>query len=199
MVAVAEEPHVSAAERQLVSLALQLQAVQAAVRAELSELRAELGRVATGLTSAEEMIESAREVHEADAGEEDLPAMVKVLLRSLPDTTLPEPLTDSETRVLRYLATTHLAGPEIARELFISVNTVRTHMRHIYEKLGAHRRSEAVERARALGLLAPPPHRPAAGPDQVANLRPTLQRGRASGPLPRCRNSIPSERARGLL
>jgi LuxR family transcriptional regulator, maltose regulon positive regulatory protein len=35
------------------------------------------------------------------------------------------------------------------------VNTVRTHMRHIYEKLGAHSRTEAVERARTVGLVAP--------------------------------------------
>jgi LuxR family transcriptional regulator, maltose regulon positive regulatory protein len=64
------------------------------------------------------------------------------------------PLTDSETRVLRYLPT-NLSAPEIAGQLSVSVNTVRTHMRHVYEKLGAHRRAAAVERARALGLLAP--------------------------------------------
>jgi len=62
-------------------------------------------------------------------------------------------LTDSETRVLRYLPT-HLTGPEIADELFLSVNTVGTHMRHLYAKLGVHNRHEAVERGRALGLLA---------------------------------------------
>jgi ATP/maltotriose-dependent transcriptional regulator MalT len=67
---------------------------------------------------------------------------------------LTERLTDSETRVLRYLPT-NLAAPEIARELSVSVNTVRTHMRHLYEKLGAHSRTEAVERARVLRLLAP--------------------------------------------
>jgi LuxR family maltose regulon positive regulatory protein len=50
--------------------------------------------------------------------------------------------------------------PEIARELYVSVNTVRTHMRHLYDKLGAHRRLEAIDRARALGLLTPVP-RPA--------------------------------------
>jgi LuxR family maltose regulon positive regulatory protein len=67
---------------------------------------------------------------------------------------LVEPLTDSETRILRYLPT-NLSAPEIAGQLSVSVNTVRTHMRHVYEKLGAHRRAGAVDRARALGLLAP--------------------------------------------
>jgi len=66
-----------------------------------------------------------------------------------------EQLTDSETRVLRYLPT-HLTAPEIANELFLSVNTVGTHTRHLYAKLGVHSRHEAVDRARALGLLAPP-------------------------------------------
>jgi LuxR family maltose regulon positive regulatory protein len=66
---------------------------------------------------------------------------------------LPEPLSDSETRVLRCLPT-NLTAPEIAGQLYLSVHTVRTHMRHIYDKLAAHRRQEAVERARALGLLA---------------------------------------------
>jgi LuxR family transcriptional regulator, maltose regulon positive regulatory protein len=41
----------------------------------------------------------------------------------------------------------------------VSVNTVRTHMRHLYDKLGAHRRLEAIDRARALGLLGPFPQR----------------------------------------
>jgi LuxR family maltose regulon positive regulatory protein len=69
-----------------------------------------------------------------------------------------EPLSDSEIRVLRYLPT-HLSAPQIASELYVSHNTVRTHMRHLYAKLGTHRRFEAVERARALGLLAPSPLR----------------------------------------
>jgi LuxR family transcriptional regulator, maltose regulon positive regulatory protein len=67
---------------------------------------------------------------------------------------LTEQLTDSETRVLRYLPT-HLTAHEIADELFISVNTVSTHTHHLYAKLGVHTRHEAVDRARALGLLAP--------------------------------------------
>jgi LuxR family maltose regulon positive regulatory protein len=72
---------------------------------------------------------------------------------------LREPLSHAEARVLRYLPT-KLSVPEIADELYLSVNTVKTHMRHLYDKLGAHRRHEAVEQARALGLLAPSPRRP---------------------------------------
>jgi len=67
---------------------------------------------------------------------------------------LAEPLSQGETRVLRYLPT-NLSAPEIARELSLSVNTVRTHIRHVCGKLGAHGRTEAVTQARARGLLAP--------------------------------------------
>jgi LuxR family transcriptional regulator, maltose regulon positive regulatory protein len=74
------------------------------------------------------------------------------------------PLSDSEIRVLRYLPT-NLSMPEIANELSISHNTVRTHMRHIYTKLGTHRRADTVARARDLGLLAPSPSK---GPVQFS-------------------------------
>jgi LuxR family transcriptional regulator, maltose regulon positive regulatory protein len=67
---------------------------------------------------------------------------------------LAEPLSGSELRVLRYLPT-NLTAPEIARELCVSRNTVKTHMRNVYAKLGTHRRAEAVARGRDLGLLAP--------------------------------------------
>ena len=63
-------------------------------------------------------------------------------------------LSDAELRVVRYLPT-NLTAPAIASELFLSPNTVGTHLRHIYSKLGVHSRSEAVARARELGLLAP--------------------------------------------
>jgi LuxR family transcriptional regulator, maltose regulon positive regulatory protein len=66
-------------------------------------------------------------------------------------------LTHGETRVLRYLPT-NLSAQEIADELYLSVNTVKTHQRHVYQKLGARSRTQAVERARALGLLAPSSH-----------------------------------------
>jgi LuxR family maltose regulon positive regulatory protein len=62
-------------------------------------------------------------------------------------------LSSSELRVLGYLPT-NLSRPDIARELRVSVNTVNTHMRNIYSKLGAGNRTQAVERARGLRLLA---------------------------------------------
>ena len=62
---------------------------------------------------------------------------------------LSDRLTGAETRVLRYLPT-HLSAPEITAELSCSVNTVKTHQRHVYAKLGANSRTEAVMRARAL-------------------------------------------------
>jgi LuxR family maltose regulon positive regulatory protein len=65
-----------------------------------------------------------------------------------------DPLSEAELRVARYLPS-NLKAPEIASQLLVSTNTVRTHLRHIYAKLGAHTRGEAVELARQYGLLAP--------------------------------------------
>ena len=68
---------------------------------------------------------------------------------------LVDPLSKTEIRVLRYLPT-NLPTPEIARELSLSMHTVRTHIRHLFAELGAHGRTKAVARRRALGLLAHP-------------------------------------------
>jgi LuxR family maltose regulon positive regulatory protein len=65
----------------------------------------------------------------------------------------PEELSPSELRVLRYLPT-NMTRPEIARELYVSINTVNTHIRNIYSKLGARDRSSAVGLARELRLLS---------------------------------------------
>ncbi len=65
----------------------------------------------------------------------------------------PEELSPSELRVLRYLPT-NLTRPDIARELYVSVNTVNTHIRSVYSKLGARDRASAVRRARELRLLS---------------------------------------------
>jgi LuxR family maltose regulon positive regulatory protein len=61
-------------------------------------------------------------------------------------------LTDRELSVLRFLPS-HLTYAEIARECLMSVNTVKTHLKNLYAKLGVSTRAEAVERARRLGLL----------------------------------------------
>jgi LuxR family maltose regulon positive regulatory protein len=66
---------------------------------------------------------------------------------------LVEALSPSELRVLRYLPT-NLTRPEIAGELYVSINTVNTHIRSIYSKLGARDRSSAVQHARDLRLLS---------------------------------------------
>jgi len=62
-----------------------------------------------------------------------------------------EPLSERELEVLRLLGT-DLGGPEIARELVVSLNTVRTHTKNIYAKLGVNNRRAAVRRARELDL-----------------------------------------------
>jgi LuxR family maltose regulon positive regulatory protein len=65
-----------------------------------------------------------------------------------------EPLSEREVEVLRLLATNR-TGPEIARHLFMSVNTFRTHTRHIFTKLDVNTRRGAVSRAGELDLLSP--------------------------------------------
>jgi LuxR family maltose regulon positive regulatory protein len=66
---------------------------------------------------------------------------------------LAEPLTDRELVILRSLPTLRSNG-EIADDLYVSVNTVKAHLKGLYRKLGVSGRRQAVERARELGLLA---------------------------------------------
>jgi LuxR family maltose regulon positive regulatory protein len=66
--------------------------------------------------------------------------------------TLIEPLSERELEVLRLLAT-DLNGPELARELMVSLSTIRTHTRNIYSKLGVNNRRAAIRRAEELALL----------------------------------------------
>jgi LuxR family maltose regulon positive regulatory protein len=88
---------------------------------------------------------------------EGLVATFDALARELgqptpPAATTGEPLSDAELRVLRLLPT-DLTYREIARKLYLSLNTVRTHAGRIRRKLGASTRDEAVSRARERGLL----------------------------------------------
>ena len=66
---------------------------------------------------------------------------------------LVDPLSDRELDVLRLLGS-DLDGPAIARQLVVSLNTVRSHTKHIYTKLGVNNRRAAISRAHQLGLLA---------------------------------------------
>ena len=65
---------------------------------------------------------------------------------------LVEPLSQRELEVLRLLRT-DLSGPDIARELMVSLNTLRSHTKNIYDKLGVNNRRAALHRAEELKLL----------------------------------------------
>jgi LuxR family maltose regulon positive regulatory protein len=90
-----------------------------------------------------------------------VPAYVRRLLDAfdMPEDTarvhqaLVDPLSPRELDVLRLLGT-HLEGPDIARQLFVSLNTVRTHTKHIYAKLGVNNRRAAVHRGEELHLMS---------------------------------------------
>jgi LuxR family transcriptional regulator, maltose regulon positive regulatory protein len=74
--------------------------------------------------------------------------------RSAPAQALLEPLSERELAVLRFLPTM-MSNAEIASEMFVSVNTVKTHLKHIYRKLDVADRRDCVKRARDLRLLSP--------------------------------------------
>jgi LuxR family transcriptional regulator, maltose regulon positive regulatory protein len=65
----------------------------------------------------------------------------------------PDELSDRELDVLRLLRS-DLSGPDVARELHVSLNTLRTHTKHIYTKLGVTNRRAAVRRAEQLDLMS---------------------------------------------
>ena len=65
---------------------------------------------------------------------------------------MPDPLTDAEIRVLETLPQ-HLTYADMAAELHLSLNTVKTHLRHTYMKLGVTSRTAAVKRATSIGVI----------------------------------------------
>ena len=105
-----------------------------------------------------ELLREARQVVDrcADAGIVG-PALARVEARhglterSVPRSGLVEELTERELAVLRYLPS-RLSQREIASELYVSLNTVKTHCKAIYRKLGVDGRKAAVHAARQLGL-----------------------------------------------
>src|SRR5690606_22107418 len=74
------------------------------------------------------------------------------LMTAIEQTSLIEPLTPREPEVLQLIAAGR-SNQAIASELFLSVGSVKTHSSHLYGKLGVRGRTEAVARARALGLI----------------------------------------------
>ena len=106
-------------------------------------------------------VAGAREVLDAHPAHRTAhPGQLRLLLDQLagvapaPEVAAPaEPLSERELAVLRFLPT-NLSAADIGSELFVSVHTVKTHMRRLYAKLDVHTRAEAVQSARALGLLA---------------------------------------------
>lgn len=112
--------------------------------------RGELARAEATLAEARAVIADCR-----DAG--GAPALLERVTETLREAAVQgptEPLSPAEQLVLEQLPTPR-SNAEIAGALFLSANTVKTHLRSIYRKLGVHSRDEAVTRATALGLLTP--------------------------------------------
>jgi LuxR family maltose regulon positive regulatory protein len=91
-------------------------------------------------------------IHIHEAAEMPATGPVPPTASRLPASILVEPLSSREMEVLRFLAQNY-PDKRIAEALFIARETVHKHLKNIYEKLGVHRRTDAVTRARELGLL----------------------------------------------
>jgi ATP/maltotriose-dependent transcriptional regulator MalT len=96
-------------------------------------------------------VDRPRPVRPADRADDDPHEFWRTMATAVLPVT-DDPLTERGKTLLRYLAST-LSNAEIATELYVSVNTVKTHQRTVYRKLGAAGRRDAVHRARALRLL----------------------------------------------
>jgi LuxR family maltose regulon positive regulatory protein len=112
--------------------------------ASMAKLLEALGRSRPDWVFLRHVLEAAR------SGARPAPALPQPRRQQLVD-----PLSDRELDVLRLLVS-DLDGPDIARELVVSLNTVRTHTKHIYAKLGVNNRRSAVSKAHQLGLLTRP-------------------------------------------
>jgi LuxR family transcriptional regulator, maltose regulon positive regulatory protein len=139
--------------RALELLGIDSMAVQRALALlQLASVRRDRG----DLRDARALAGQARELIERFADPGSLPALLERTERRLASAPrrveAPAPLTERELAVLRLLPTP-LSTQEISGQLYVSVNTVRTHVKAVYRKLQATTRAEAVARARELGLL----------------------------------------------
>jgi len=115
-------------------------------------LGAEAGYVWTYRREGPEMDQILRDVMAADARLSGTPLAVSLSFNLAEGSYIAVALTDAEHRVLAFLPS-YRSLSEIAAEMSVSVNTVKTHVRSIYAKLGVGTRKEAVKRADAMGLL----------------------------------------------
>jgi len=124
---------------------------------EVLEHALEIGRTAGYVRSFLDRGQPVRELLEKARPTEYVQALLAVFKKPVPPgrkatQSLIDPLSERELDVLRLLPT-NLTSPEMAEALYIGVNTVRSHIKSIYSKLGVHKRSEAVSNAKELGLL----------------------------------------------
>ena len=84
--------------------------------------------------------------------DDQVPAPLNAPVPDQPAIVVVEPLTEREREVLRHVSDM-LNTAEVASEMYISINTVKTHLKSIYRKLAASHRREAVRRAQQLGLI----------------------------------------------
>lgn len=98
------------------------------------------------------LLRSEPQLHATPFANEILAAADSIHRRERSQTALADPLTDRELEIL-VLLPSRLSNSDLAATLFISVNTLKTHLRHIYVKLGAQARDDAIERAAELDLL----------------------------------------------
>jgi LuxR family maltose regulon positive regulatory protein len=123
-------------------------------------LLASVRQARNDLPGARALVEQARELIEACADPGSLPGLLEQAERTVGPAPrrrveFAAPLTDRELAVLRLLPS-RLSNREISRELYVSVNTVRTHVQAVYRKLEVATRADAVARARELRLLPGP-------------------------------------------
>lgn len=111
---------------------------------------AEAVRVAGNVTAADDAMDEARSVLASCPDPGVLPQLFGTVQRA-PDTG--DELSERELAVLRLLPS-EMSQREIGDHLYVSLNTVKTHTRNIFRKLGATGRDDAVARARARGLLS---------------------------------------------
>jgi len=113
-----------------------------------------MGELLKGLKAKDEMImEYVRKLLAAFSDKEFYPfGSAQDKPSSLSPQPLVDPLSERECEVLKLL-TTELSGPEIAKELMVSMNTIRTHTKNIYSKLGVNSRRDAVKQAKELKLI----------------------------------------------